>query len=55
MTFEQPAPDLAKIAAAWEAWEKGEETPGRVLANMKTAGFPAVLQQLVDESNTAAS
>jgi hypothetical protein len=55
MTFEQPAPDLAKIVAAWESWEKGEETPGRVLANMKTTGFPTVLQQLVDENFTPAS
>ncbi len=48
MTFEQPAPDLAKIVAAWESWERGEEMPGRVLANLKTAGLPRVLQQLVD-------
>jgi hypothetical protein len=55
MTFEQPAPDLAKIVAAWESWEKGEETPGRVLANMKTAGFATILAQLVDEGSTSAS
>lgn len=49
MTFEQPAPDLAKIIAALEEWENGEESPGRVLANMKTAGLPEVLAQLADE------
>lgn len=49
MTFEQPAPDLAKIIAALEEWEKGEESPGRVLANMKTAGLPEVLAQLEAE------
>jgi hypothetical protein len=49
MTFEQPAPDLAKIIAALEEWEAGEETPGRALANMKTAGLPAVLAQLAAE------
>ena len=49
MTFEQPPPDLGKIIAALEEWERGEESPGRTLANMKTAGLPAVLQQLVDE------
>ena len=30
MSFEQPAPDRSKIIAAWEEWENGEETPGRV-------------------------
>ena len=43
MTFELPAPDLAKIIAAWEEFEAGEQAPGRVLANMKTAGLPRVL------------
>ncbi len=46
MSFEQPAPDLSKIIAAWEEWENGEETPGRVLANMKTAGLDRVLSEL---------
>lgn len=46
MTFEQPAPDLTKILAAWEEFEKGEEAPGRVLANMKTAGLDVVLAEL---------
>lgn len=55
MTFEQPAPDLTKIVAAWESWEQGEESPGRVMAEMKTAGLPAVLQQLVAEGFTPSS
>jgi hypothetical protein len=55
MTFEQPPPDLAKIIAALEAWETGEETPGRALANMKTAGLPAVLAQLAAEGWTPSS
>ena len=46
MSFEQPAPDLAKITAAWEEFERGEEAPGRVLANMKTAGLAVVLAEL---------
>lgn len=46
MSFEQPPPDLTKIVAAWEEFEKGEEAPGRVLANMKTAGLDAVLAEL---------
>ena len=46
-TFEPPPPDLAKIVAAWESWELGEEAPGKVLANMKTAGLADVLRELV--------
>lgn len=49
MTFEPPAPDLAKINAAWEEWESGGKTPGRVLADMKTAGLDIVLRQLTDD------
>lgn len=48
MTFEQPAPDLQKLLAAWESWEVGEEAPGKVLANLKTAGLPEVLRQLAE-------
>ena len=55
MAFEQPAPDLAKLIAAWEAFERGEEAPGKVLANLKTAGLPQVLQQLADSGWTPAA
>jgi len=46
MSFESPPPDLAKMIDAWDAWEKGDEAPGRVLSNLKTAGLPALLRQL---------
>jgi hypothetical protein len=52
MSFEPPAPDLNKMLAAWEAFELGEEAPGKVLANLKTAGLPVVLKQLVDSGWT---
>lgn len=52
MSFEQPAPDLTKILAAWEEFEKGEEAPGRVLANMKTAGLPTILAELTESGWT---
>ncbi len=52
MSFEQPAPDLAKILAAWEEFEKGEEAPGRVLANMKTAGLHTLLAELTESGWT---
>lgn len=46
MAFERPPSDLTKLFAAWEAWEKGEEMPGRVLANLKTAGLAEILAEL---------
>jgi len=49
MPFDRPAPDLNKMIAAWDAWEKGEELPGKVLANLKTAGLAEVLAQLKTE------
>ena len=55
MAFERPAPDLQKLLAAWEQFEAGEETPGRVLANLKTAGLPEVLHELVDTGWTPAA
>lgn len=48
MTFELPPPDLTKLITAWEAFERGEEAPGKVLANLKTAGLPQVLHELAD-------
>jgi hypothetical protein len=50
--FEQPSPDLSKLVAAWDEWERGEQTPGKVLANLKTAGFAVVLRSLVDSGWT---
>jgi hypothetical protein len=55
MSFERPAPDLAKLVAAWEQFEAGEETPGRVLANLKTAGLADVLRELVESGRTPSS
>ena len=47
MAFERPAPDLTKLLAAWEEFESGEQAPGKVLANLKTAGLAEVLAELV--------
>jgi hypothetical protein len=49
MSFEQPAPDLNKLITAWEEWERGEQNPGKVLSNLKTAGLQVVLTQLRDQ------
>jgi len=46
--FERPAPDLTKLLTAWQEFERGEEAPGKVLANLKTAGLGDVLNELID-------
>lgn len=52
MAFETPAPDLTKLIAAWDEWERGEESPGKVLSKLKTAGLPMVLAQLREQGWT---
>lgn len=42
--------DPKRMLAHWMEWERGEESPGRVMANLKTDGLPALLQQLVEAS-----
>jgi hypothetical protein len=51
---EPPAPDPSKLLGYWEEWERGDTTPGRVLANLKTAGMPQLLRQLIEQSAGAA-
>ena len=48
MSFERPAPDLTQLMSAWEEFERGEQQPGKVLANLKTAGLPEVLAELIE-------
>jgi len=55
MAFERPAPDLNKLLAAWEEFERGEQQPGKVLANLKTAGLPEVLNELIASGWTPSS
>ncbi len=52
MSFERPAPDLTKLLHAWEEFERGEQQPGKVLANLKTAGLPEILNELIDSGWT---
>ena len=41
-------PDPVKLLGYWEEWERGETPPGRVMANLKTAGMPQLLRQLAE-------
>jgi hypothetical protein len=50
-----PPPDPAKLLAYWNEFEDGKESPGRVLANLKTAGMAELLHQLVAEGSSPAA
>ena len=41
-----PPADPRKLLASWMEWEKGETTPGRVMADLKTGGLRQVLEHL---------
>lgn len=44
--MDRPPTDPQKLLEHWMEWEKGEQTPGRVLANLKTGGLREVLEEL---------
>jgi len=53
--MDRPPADPTKLLASWMEWEKGETTPGRVMADLKTGGLREVLEHLVSESAPAGS
>jgi hypothetical protein len=42
--MDRPAPDPAKLLEAWMEWERGDVTPGRVMATLKTGGLRDLLE-----------
>ena len=50
MAFEPPPADPAKLLATLMLWEKGEESPGRTLADLKTGGLQELLRSLAAPS-----
>ena len=52
--MELPPIDPAKLLEHWMEFERGESTPGRVLANLKTGGLREVLEHLASEAQAAA-
>jgi len=47
---ERPPPDPAKLLGYWMEWERAATPPGRVMANLKTAGLRELLESLADPS-----
>jgi len=46
--MEKPTPEPTKILTYWNEWETGETPPGKVMANLKTAGLPDLLASLIE-------
>ncbi len=55
MAFIPPPADPRKLLAHWMEWERADETPGRVLANLKTGGLRDLLEGLVAAADEAAT
>jgi len=53
--MDMPPPDPEKLLASWMEWERGETTPGRVMADLKTGGLPELLRALVAAKGDTAS
>jgi hypothetical protein len=50
---DRPPPDPVKLLEYWMEWERGDETPGRVMANLKTHGLRQLLEHLSSESTAS--
>ena len=48
--MDRPPPEPAKLLNQWDAWERGDELPGRTMANLKTGEARALLEAGGDES-----
>ncbi|MGI9600934.1 MAG: hypothetical protein ACR2QE_03550 [Acidimicrobiales bacterium] len=48
--MDKPIPDPTKLLSQWNEWERGETTPGRTLANLKTSGLGDLLASLAGEA-----
>ena len=52
--MEIPPPDAGKLLQSWMEWERGDVTPGRVMANLKTGGLRQLLEELAAQGGDAA-
>lgn len=50
---EHPPPDPEKLLAHWTEWERGEVTPGQVMANLKRGGLAELLEGLAASARQA--
>jgi hypothetical protein len=48
--MDRPPPEPAKLLSQWDAWERGDELPGRTMANLKTGEARSLLEAAGEES-----
>ena len=48
--MDRPPPEPAKLLSQWEAWERGNELPGRTMANLKTGEARVLLEAAGEEA-----
>jgi hypothetical protein len=53
--MDRPPADPVKMLDSWMAWERGEITPGRVMADLKTNGLREILEGLAANAAPAES
>lgn len=53
--MQRPPGDPRQLLGIWMEWEEGETTPGRVMANLKTAGLRELLEALAADRPPAPS
>lgn len=52
--MDRPPPDPVKLLSAWMEWERGETTPGRTMATLKTGGLRTVLEDMATAAQAGA-
>ncbi len=50
--MDRPPPEPAKLLHQWDAWERGDELPGRTMATLKTGEARDLLEAAGDEAAT---
>jgi hypothetical protein len=48
--MELPPIDPAKLLDIWMRWERGEDSPGRIIADLKIARLPELLTELAESA-----
>jgi hypothetical protein len=46
--MDTPPIDPARLLEIWNRWERGEDAPGRILADLKIARLPELIQSHLD-------
>lgn len=51
--MDRPPADPVKLLEMWMRWESGEDTPGRVMSDLKRGGMREMLEQLANPTTVA--